>query len=252
MAVKTNDGRIDPIGACVGMRGSRVQAVSGELGGERVDIILWDENPAQLVINAMAPAEVESIVVDEKSHSIDVAVKQEFLPQAIGRNGQNVKLASELTGWNLNVMSVEQAQEKSVQETDKLLNLFITELGVDEDFSALLIEEGFSSIEELAYVPLAELITIEGFDEELAMELRTRAQEALSQRQEAELPQVADDLRYMEGMSEELANKLAAKSIFSMEDLAEQAVDDLLSIEGLDRETAAELIMTARKPWFSE
>jgi N utilization substance protein A len=251
IAVKTNDGRIDPIGACVGMRGSRVQAVSGELGGERIDIILWDENPAQLVVNSMAPAEVESIVVDEESHSIDIAVKQEHLSQAIGRNGQNVKLASELTGWNLNVMSLEEAQEKSAQEAETLLNLFVNELGVDEDFANILIEEGFSSIEEIAYVPVSELLAIEGFDEELAEELRNRAQEVLAQRPSPAQPQPAEDLLNMEGMTTELAMKLASHGIISMEDLAEQAVDDLLDVEGLDKETAAKLIMTAREPWFN-
>lgn len=252
IAVKTNDGRIDPIGACVGMRGSRVQAVSNELGGERVDIILWDENPAQLVINAMAPAEVESIVVDEPSHSIDVAIKQEFLAQAIGRNGQNVRLASMLTGWNLNVMSVEQAQEKSAQESNKLGEFFMVELDIDEDFAALLVEEGFSTLEELAYIPATELLGVEGFDEELALELKNRAKDAITKREAERTGQVQDDLRYMEGMSEALAIKLAEKQIFSMEDLAEQAVDDLMSIEGMEREKAAALIMTARRPWFNE
>ncbi len=250
IAVKTNDGRIDPVGACVGMRGSRVQAVSSELGGERIDIILWDDNPAQLVINAMAPAEVESIVVDEEKHSIDVAVKQEHLSQAIGRNGQNVKLASELTGWTLNVMSLEDAQQKSVVEAEQLVQLYTEELGVDEDFANLLIEEGFSSIEEIAYVPVSELLAIDGFDEEIADELRNRAQEILEQRAQAAKPQPAEDLLGMEGMSEELAHKLATHGILTMEDLAEQAVDDLLEIEGMDEEKAAALIMAARAPWF--
>jgi N utilization substance protein A len=250
IAVKTNDGRIDPVGACVGMRGSRVQAVSSELGGERIDIILWDDNPAQLVINAMAPAEVESIVVDEEKHSIDVAVKQEHLSQAIGRNGQNVKLASELTGWTLNVMSLEDAQQKSVVEAEQLVQLYTEELGVDEDFANLLIEEGFSSIEEIAYVPVSELLAIDGFDEEIADELRNRAQEILEQRAQAAKPQPAEDLLGMEGMSEELAHKLATHGILTMEDLAEQAVDDLLEVEGMDEEKAAALIMAARAPWF--
>ncbi|MBY0545346.1 MAG: transcription termination factor NusA [Gammaproteobacteria bacterium] len=252
IAVKTNDGRIDPIGACVGMRGSRVQAVSGELGGERIDIVLWDENPAQLVINAMAPAEVESIIVDEDSHSIDVAVKQEHLSQAIGRNGQNVRLASELTGWNLNVMSLEDAQAKSEQETEDLSQLFVDALGVDEDFAAILIEEGFSSLEEIAYVPVSELLAIEGFDEDIAKELRNRAQEVLAARTAERSEMLSDDLLAMDGMTPELASKLAQHDIITMEDLAEQAVDDLLDIEGLDRETAAKLIMTAREPWFKD
>lgn len=251
IAVKTNDGRIDPIGACVGMRGSRVQAVSGELGGERIDIVLWDENPAQLVINAMAPAEVESIVVDEESHSIDVAVKQEHLSQAIGRNGQNVKLASDLTGWNLNVMSLEDAQAKSVQEAEVLCQLFVDDLGVDQDFANILIEEGFSSIEEIAYVPLSELLAIEGFDEDLAKELRDRAQEVLTERQ-AEAQKIAgNELLQIEGVTAELAAKLSEHGIMTMEDLAEQAVDDLMEIEGMDEKTAAQLIMTAREPWFN-
>ncbi len=250
VAVKTNDGRIDPVGACVGMRGSRVQTVSSELGGERIDVILWDDNPAQLVINAMAPAEVESIVVDEEKHSIDVAVKQEYLSQAIGRNGQNVKLASELTGWALNVMSTEDAQQKSEVESEQLAQLYIEELGIDDDFAKLLIEEGFSSIEEIAYVPASELLAIDGFDEEIATELRNRAQEVLAQRAQAAQPQPADDLLNMDGMNVELAHKLASHGILTMEDLAEQSVDDLLDIEGLDEAKAAELIMTARAPWF--
>jgi N utilization substance protein A len=250
IAVKTNDGRIDPIGACVGMRGSRVQAVSGELGGERIDIILWDDNPAQLVINAMSPAEVESIVLDEESHSIDIAVKQEHLSQAIGRNGQNVKLASELTGWNLNVMSLEEAQQKTEVETERLLQQFMEDLGVDEDFASILIDEGFSSIEEVAFIPVSELLAIEGFDEELANELRNRAQEVLAERAEAEKPQPAEDLVSMEGMTPEIAAALAERGILTMEDLAEQAVDDLLGIDGVDEKKAAELIMAARAPWF--
>lgn len=257
IAVKTNDRRIDPVGACVGMRGARVQAVSNELDGERVDIILWDDNPAQLVINAMAPAEVESIVVDEDAHSMDVAVSSDSLAQAIGRSGQNVRLASELTGWRINVMSVEEAEAKQEKETSSYLDNFMRFLDVDEDIAAVLVEEGFSSIEEVAYVPLEELLSVDGFDEEVAQELRSRAKDALltlALASEDELAQhePKEDLLNMEGMDDELAQHLAARGIVSMEDLAEQAVDDLLDIEGVDAERAAALILAARAPWFAE
>lgn len=256
IAVKTNDGRIDPIGACVGMRGSRVQAVSGELDGERIDIVLWDDNPAQLVINAMAPAEVESIVMDEDARSMDVAVAEDNLAQSIGRGGQNVKLASLLTGWTINVMSVEQAQAKQEQEAGSVLQLFIDALNVDEDVATVLVEEGFTSLEEVAYVPLDEMMSIEGFDEEVATELRTRAKDALLTRALANEEKVdgvpADDLLTMDGMNQELANALAAVGICTMEDLAEQSVDDVLEVlPSVDEEQAAALIMTARAPWFA-
>jgi N utilization substance protein A len=256
IAVKTNDGRIDPIGACVGMRGSRVQAVSGELDGERIDIVLWDDNPAQLVINAMAPAEVESIVMDEDANSMDVAVAEENLAQAIGRGGQNVKLAAQLTGWTINVMSVEQAAAKQEQEAGSVLSMFMNALEVDEDVASVLVEEGFTSLEEVAYVPLDEMMSIEGFDEELSTELRNRAKDALltralAQEERAE-GQPAEDLLEMEGMDKELANALAASGICTMEDLAEQSVDDVLDIvPALEKEQAAQLIMTARAPWFA-
>lgn len=255
IAVKANDPRIDPIGACVGMRGSRVQAVSNELGGERVDIILWDENPAQFVINAMAPAEVASILVDEDTHTMDVAFVEENLSQAIGRGGQNVRLASELTGWNLNVMSVQQADEKSELEAQELANLFMEHLGVDEEVANILVQEGFSSIEEVAYVPENEMSGIEEFDESLVKEIRDRARDVMLTRaivSEEKLADVtpADDLLNMAGMNEALAYELAARGIITMEDLAEQAVDDLLEIEGMLKEKAGELIMTARIPWF--
>lgn len=255
IAVKTNDGRIDPVGACVGMRGSRVQAVSGELDGERIDIVLWDDNPAQLVINALAPAEIESIVVDEEKGTMDVAVKEENLAQAIGRGGQNVRLASQLTGWTINVMSASEATAKKRAESGELIQDFVKALDVDEDMAALLVEVGFNSVEEIAYVPLEEMLAIEGFDEELANELRTRAKDALLTKEltKEEHPegQPADDLLNMEGMDADLAGKLAAKGIASMEDLAEQAVDDLTGlIAGLNEEKAAKLIMTARAPWF--
>ncbi len=257
IAVKTNDGRIDPIGACVGMRGSRVQAVSGELGGERIDIILWDDNPAQLVINAMAPAEVESIVVDEESHTIDVAVAEEQLSQAIGKSGQNVRLASDLTGWTLNVMTVDELQDKHEVEAKATLTLFMEQLDVDEDVAAILAEEGFSTLEEIAYVPEDELLAIEEFDEETIEELRTRAKDALltqalAKEEKLSSAEPEQDLLEMRGMTRELAYTLASRDIKTMEDLAELAVDDLLDIEPMDEEKAAELIMTAREPWFKD
>ncbi len=255
IAVKTNDKRIDPIGACVGMRGSRVQAVSGELGGERVDIVLWDDNPAQLVINAMAPADVASIVVDEDSHTMDIAVKEEQLSQAIGRNGQNVRLASELTGWKLNVMSESQAKEKTAAEEETVLQLFKDKLGVDDDIGQTLMDEGFTTLEEIAYVPLQEMLEIDGFDEDLVNALRERAKgelltKAIADEQSFEKAEPAEDLLEMEGMDRHLAYVLANHGIMTREDLAEQSVDDLLEIGELDEDTAAKLIMTARKPWF--
>jgi N utilization substance protein A len=255
IAVKANDPRIDPIGACVGMRGSRVQAVSNELGGERVDIILWAENPAQYVINAMAPAEVASILVDEDSHSMEVAVDEENLSQAIGRGGQNVRLASELSGWVLNVMSVEQADEKNESESQELAKMFMDQLGVDEEVANILVQEGFSSIEEVAYVPETEMTDIEEFDESLVKEIRDRARDVMLTRaitNEEKLVDIhpAEDLLTMEGMSEGLAYDLAAKGIITMEDLAEQSVDELLEIDGMEQQKAGELIMTARIPWF--
>jgi N utilization substance protein A len=257
IAVKTNDGRIDPVGACVGMRGSRVQAVSGELDGERIDIVLWDDNPAQLVINAMAPAEVESIVVDEDANSMDVAVTEDNLAQAIGRNGQNVRLASELTGWIINVMSEEEASAKLQEESSAIIQKLMTALDVDEDVAFILTEEGFTSIEEVAYVPLEEIISIEGFDQEIAEELRARAKDALltqaiASEEALDSSEPAEDLLTMEGMDKHLAYLLASKGIITMEDLAEQAVEDLLEIEDLDEKRAGELIMTARAPWFAE
>ena len=255
IAVKANDPRIDPIGACVGMRGSRVQAVSNELGGERVDIILWDDNPAQFVINAMAPAEVASIMVDEDEHTMDVAVDEENLSQAIGRGGQNVKLASELTGWELNVMSVEQADEKSEAEADTLSAMFKEHLGVDEEVAIILVQEGFSSIEEVAYVPEKEMLAIEEFDDDLVNELRERAKDIMLTRAIASEEKLGDekpaeDLLTMDGMDETLAFELASKGVICMEDLAEQSVDELMDITGVDKDRAGELIMTARKPWF--
>ncbi|WP_323751690.1 transcription termination factor NusA [Marinobacter sp.] len=257
IAVKTNDRRIDPVGACVGMRGSRVQAVSNELGGERVDIVLWDDNPAQLVINAMAPAEVASIVMDEDRHTMDVAVAEDNLAQAIGRNGQNVRLATELTGWTLNVMTEEEAGERQEQELGRLLDHFTQHLDVDEEFASVLIDEGFSSIEEVAYVPMEEMLAIDGLDEDTVTELRKRAKDALlnqalASEEALEGSEPAEDLLEMDGMERALAFKLAGMGVRTMEDLAEQSVDDLLEIEGIDEERAGQLIMTARAPWFED
>jgi len=255
IAVSTNDGRIDPVGACVGMRGSRVQAVSNELANERIDIILWDDNPAQFVINAMAPAEIESIVVDEDKNSMDVAVAEDNLAMAIGRGGQNVRLASELTGWDINVMSVEDWQAKQEEESGSTLQIFMDKLDIDEDVAAVLVEEGFTSLEEVAYVPLEEMLSIEGFDEEISEELRARAKDALLTQalaNEENLKEPAEDLLNMEGMDKQTAFKMASCGITTMEDLAEQSVDELLEVEGMDEERAGILIMKAREPWFAE
>ncbi len=256
IAVKTGDQRIDPVGACVGMRGSRVQAVSNELDNERVDIILWDDNPAQLVINAMSPAEVESIVVDEDSTTMEVAVAEDNLAQAIGRGGQNVRLASELTAWTINVMSVDEAVERQEAEAIEIIEKFMNALDVDEDVAGVLVEEGFTTLEEVAYVPLEEMMGIEGFDEEISEELRARAKDALltlAIASEEKLDvEPADDLLNMDGMERHLAYVLASRGIVTMEDLAEQGVDDLLDIEDMTEERAGELIMTARAPWFAE
>ncbi|HEC17167.1 MAG TPA: transcription termination/antitermination protein NusA [Sedimenticola sp.] len=257
IAVCAHDPRIDPVGACVGMRGSRVQAVSNELGGERVDIILWNENPAQFVINAMSPAEVVSIVVDEDSHSMDVAVAEDQLSQAIGRGGQNVRLASELTGWELNVMTEEEAAEKSESEARALVENFMEQLDVDEEVAAILVQEGFSTIDEVAYVPLNEMLEIEEFDQAIVEELRGRAKDVLLTRaiaKEEVLSQAepAEDLLNMKGMDKELAYILASRGIKTMEDLAEQSVDEMMEIEGMDEERAGQLIMTAREPWFAD
>ncbi len=258
IAVKTNDGRIDPVGACVGMRGSRVQAVSGELAGERIDIVPWDENPAQLAINAMAPAEVASIVLDEDTHTMDIAVSEDNLAQAIGRGGQNVRLAGELTGWTLNIMTIEDAEAKQEQEAQKYIAEFMETLSVDEDVALVLVEEGFTTLDEIAYVPFDEMAAIEGFDEEIVTELRNRAKDALLTRAIAEEEllgdrQPAEDLLGMEGMDPQLASRLAAHEVVTMEDLAELSIADLLDIaEELGEEKAAELIMTARAPWFEE
>ena len=257
IVVSTNDGRIDPVGACVGMRGSRVQVVSNELANERIDIILWDDNPAQLVINSMAPAEVASIIVDEDSHTMDIAVEEENLAQAIGRNGQNVRLSSQLTGWTINVMSEEEAAAKQQQESSNFIELFMEKLDVDEEVSEVLVQEGFTSLEEIAYVPLDEILAIEGFDEGIANELRNRAKDALltqaiASEENLSSANIADDLLNLEGMDDGLALALAKMGILSMEDLAEQSIDELMEIDDMDEERAGKLIMTARAPWFEE
>lgn len=262
IAVKTNDGRIDPIGACVGMRGARVQAVSSELAGERIDIVLWDDNPVQLAINAMAPAEVASIVVDEDTKIMDVAVQEEQLSQAIGRNGQNVRLASELTGWIINVITVDEAAKKVLKESEGLQHFFMEQLAIDEELAHLLAREGFTSLEEIAYVAEQELLDIEDFDPELVETLQSRAKEVLATQatiqqqsttsEDEKFLEPHQDLLSLDGITEEIAITLAKKGVSSREALAELAVDDLLDIIELDRETAGKLIMAARAPWFAE
>jgi len=257
IAVKSNDPRTDPIGACVGMRGSRVQAVSNELAGERIDIILWDDNPAQFVINAMAPAEVASIVVDEERHMMDIAVEEANLSQAIGRGGQNVRLASDLCGWELNILTVEDADKKGEEEAGKVLAVFMERLDVDESVANILVAEGFSNVEEVAYVPDSELLEIEEFDEDMVVELRRRARDALltqliAKEEALDENSPAEDLLNLEGMTERLAFRLAEKGTRTQEDLAELAVDELLEVEDMPEEEAAALIMAARAPWFEE
>ncbi|WP_454563766.1 transcription termination factor NusA [Pseudomonas sp. AIG] len=255
IAVRSKDKRIDPQGACIGMRGSRVQAVSGELGGERVDIVLWDDNPAQFVINAMSPAEVAAIIVDEDAHAMDIAVGADNLAQAIGRGGQNVRLASQLTGWTLNVMTESDIQAKQQAETGDILRNFIDELEVDEDLAQVLVDEGFTSLEEIAYVPLEEMLNIDGFDEDTVNELRARAKDRLLTKAIATEEKLADahpaeDLLSLEGMDKDLAMELAVRGVITREDLAEQSIDDLLDIDGIDDDRAGKLIMAARAHWF--
>lgn len=258
IAVKTNDRRIDPIGACIGMRGARVQAVSAELSGERADIVLYDDNPAQYVINAMAPADVASIIVDEDNHTMDIAVEAANLAQAIGRNGQNVRLASQLTGWELNVMTVEDMRAKHQAENDRIMNLFTSTLDIDDDFAGLLMEEGFSTLEEIAFVPVNELLAIDGLDEDMVEELRKRAKDALTTKALAkeesfEGVEPSEELLNLNGLGREMAYALAARGIGTLEDLAEQGIDDLADIEGLTAEKAGQLIMAARNIcWFGE
>ncbi|MDR8016972.1 transcription termination factor NusA [Ectopseudomonas guguanensis] len=255
IAVRSKDKRIDPQGACIGMRGSRVQAVSGELGGERVDIVLWDDNPAQFVINAMSPAEVAAIIVDEDAHAMDIAVAEDNLAQAIGRGGQNVRLASQLTGWTLNVMTEADIQAKQQAETGDIMQSFIDELEVDEELAQVLVEEGFTSLEEIAYVPMEEMLSIDGFDEEIVNELRARAKDrlltkAIANEEKLADAHPADDLLELEGMDKALALELALSGVITREDLAEQSIDDLLDIDGIDEERAGKLIMAARAHWF--
>lgn len=258
IAVKSNDRRIDPVGACVGMRGSRVQAVSNELAGERVDIVLYDDNDAQFVINAMAPAEVASIIVDEETHSMDIAVEDSNLAMAIGRSGQNVRLASQLTGWELNVMSVSDMKKKHQEETEKVRQLFMDALEIDEDFAEVLVDEGFSTLEEVAYVPVSELLSIDGLDEDTVEVLRTRAKavlttRALASEESLQGAKPSEQLLALEGLDTHTAYVIASKGIATLDDLAEQGVDDLLEIVDITEDKAAELIMAARNiVWFNE
>ena len=257
IAVKANDNRTDPIGACIGMRGSRVQAVSNELNGERVDIVLWNDNPAQFVINAMAPAQVESIIVDEEKHSMDIAVAETELSKAIGRGGQNVRLASKLTGWQLNVMTQADVTAKSESEQEAARQLFQDKLEVDAEIASILVQEGFSSIEEIAYVPESELLSVEEFDEDVVAELRARARDALLTQmivaeEVLDENKPSDELVTLEGMDEETAYTLAERGVRSLEDLADLAVDDIIDIEGMDEARAAQLIMAARAPLIAK
>lgn len=255
IAVLAHDNRTDPIGACIGMRGSRVQAVTNELNGERVDIVLWSDNAAQFVINAMAPAEVQSIIVDEEKHSMDLAVAEELLAKAIGKGGQNVRLASRLTGWQLNVMTADQVQAKSEAEQAVARQLFVDKLEVDEEIAGILVAEGFSTVEEIAYVPVGELLAVEGFDEDIVEELRARARDALlndalAAEEELDENQPAEDLLTLEGMDEATAYVLASRGVRTREDLAELAVDEITDLEDMDEARASALIMEARKHWF--
>ncbi len=255
IAVKSNDPRVDPIGTCVGMRGSRVTAVTNELSGERVDIILWSADPAQFVIGALAPAEVQSIVVDEERHAMDVVVDEDNLAIAIGRGGQNVRLASELTGWTINLMTIEESQTKSESEHSTIRALFIEKLDVDEEVANILIEEGFSSLEEIAYVPLAEMLEINAFDEATVTELRERARNVLLTEaivDEEQMEKVADDLLSLEGMDKPLAAKLAKNGVTDRDSLADLATDELIEMTGIDTERATALITVARAHWFAE
>ncbi|KON79742.1 transcription termination factor NusA [Azoarcus sp. PA01] len=255
IAVQSNDPRIDPIGTCVGLRGSRVTAVRNEIAGEQIDIIVWSADPAQFVIAALQPAEVVSIVVDEESHAMDVVVDENNLAIAIGRNGQNVKLASELTGWTINLMSEEESAQKTGQEREGLRELFMEKLDVDDELADILIDEGFSSLEEIAYVPLAEMLEIEAFDEGTVNELRNRARNVLLTEAivtEEHLENVSDDLINLEGMDKPLAATLARHGVLTRDDLADLAVDELVEIAGIDQERASALISVARAHWFEE
>jgi N utilization substance protein A len=255
IAVKSNDQRIDPVGTCVGMRGSRVQAVTSELAGERVDIIPWSADPAQFVINALAPAEVSSIIVDEEKHSMDVVVDEDQLAQSIGRGGQNVRLASELTGWQLNLMTKDEAEKKNSEEFSSTRALFIERLDVDEDVADILVQEGFTNLEEVAYVPINEMLEIEALDEETVNELRRRARNALLTEEiasEEKIENAAEDMLNMEGMDNQTARQLASKGVTTMDALADLDIEELTEMTGMDAERAKLLIMTARAPWFAD
>ncbi len=255
IAVHSNDARIDPIGTCVGMRGSRVQAVTSELAGERVDIVLWNPDPAQFVINALAPAEVSRITVDEEKHSMDIVVEEVNLAQAIGRNGQNVRLAAELTGWELNIMTLDESEKKTEEETTRIRSIFMEKLDVDAEVADILVQEGFSTLEEVAYVPLTEMLEIDAFDETTVNELRSRARNALLTQaiaSEEKVEHDIEDLLKVEGMDNDTARLLASKGVSTQEELADYATDDLVEDTGLDEERAKELIMAARAPWFAE
>jgi transcription termination/antitermination protein NusA len=254
IAVHTNDKRIDPIGTCVGVRGSRVNGVTNELAGERVDIVLWSEDPAQFVIGALAPANVVSIVVDEERHAMDVVVDEENLAIAIGRGGQNVRLASELTGWRINIMTADESAQKQAEESDGIRKVFMAKLDVDQEIADILIEEGFTSLEEVAYVPLQEMLEIESFDEDTVNELRTRAKDALLTMEiahEESVEEVSQDLRDLEGMTNELVGKLAEAGVHTRDDLADLAGDELTEITGQTAEEATAMIMKARAHWFT-
>jgi N utilization substance protein A len=254
IAVKSNDQRVDPIGTCVGMRGSRVQAVISELAGERVDIVLWSDDPATFIINALAPAEISSIMVDEEKHSMDIVVDDDNLAQAIGRGGQNVRLASELTGWELNIMTVEESKAKHEQESSQICQLFMQKLDVDEEIAEILVQEGFVTLEEVAYVPLNEMLEIESLDEETVTEIRNRARNVLltdAIANEEKVEHVAEDLLAIEGMDINIVRELAAKGINTQADLADLAADDLVEMTGIDIERANQLIIKAREPWFT-
>jgi N utilization substance protein A len=254
IAVITYDKRIDPIGTCVGVRGTRVTAVRNEVAGEAVDIVLWSEDPAQFVIGALAPAQVSSIVVDEERHAMDVVVDEENLAIAIGRSGQNVRLASDLTGWQINIMTPEESAEKTEKEASSVRQLFMDKLDVDQEVADILIEEGFNTLEEVAYVPLSEMLEIDSFDEDTVNELRTRARDSLLTMElakEERIGEVSQDLRSLEGMTPELIAALADNQVHTRDDLAELAVDELVEATQIDEETAKTLIMKAREHWFT-
>lgn len=255
IAVKSNDTRIDPQGTCIGVRGSRVNAVTNELGGERIDVVLWSPETAQFVINALSPAEVTRILIDEDHHSVDVIVSEDQLALAIGRNGQNVRLAAELTGWQLNIMTVTEAQERHEAEDKAVRDLFVTHLGVDEEVAGILVQEGFTSLEEVAYVPVQEMLEIEGFDENTINELRNRARDAiltLAIVSEEQLEHMDEDLKNLDGVDQEMLRDLAQAEIKTRDDLAELSVDELIEITGVDEETAKKVVMAARAHWFEE